>query len=94
MENGKSVGRKLYAAIDSLVDEMNQKYRLCTGEDADGRINDLKFKRALTDHVQDLVKFRKTSEKFLDAELSEITYEIRMEVSSTTMRMLEVKKLI
>ena len=94
MENGKSVERKLYAAIDSLVDEMNQKYGLCISEDAHRRINDLSFKRALTDHVQNLVKFRKTSEKFLDAELAEITYEIRMEVSSTNMRMCEIKKLI
>jgi hypothetical protein len=94
MENGKSIGRKLYAAIDSLVDEMNQKYGLCISEDADRRINDLSFKRALTDHVQNLVKFRKTSEKFLDAELAEITYEIRMEISSTNMKMLEIKKLI
>ncbi|MCL5117300.1 MAG: hypothetical protein M1124_00530 [Candidatus Marsarchaeota archaeon] len=94
MENGKSIGRKLYAAIDSLVDEMNQKYGLCISEDANRKINDLSFKRALVDYVQDLVKFRKTSEKFLDAELAEITYEIRMEISSTNMKMLEIKKLI
>ena len=94
MEKGKSIELKLYKAIDSLVDEMNQKYNVCAEEDINTKIQDIEFKKQLAEHIQNLVKFRKTSEKFLESEFADIMYNINIEISSNSMKTVDIKKTI
>jgi len=94
MEIGKQIEIKIYKAIDILVDEMNQKYGITSKDNTELKLNDLYFKKALIDHILNLIKFRKTSERFLEDELNEVRYEINLEVSSQSLKQISIRKLI
>ncbi len=94
MEIGKQIEAKLYKAIDALVNEMNQKYGINSENSTELKLNDLYFKKAVIDHIQNLIKYRKTSERFLEDELNEVKYEINLEISSQNLKQLSIRKLI
>lgn len=95
METGKQIESELYDAIDSLVNEMNQKLGISEKKsDADLKLNDLYFEKALIAHIKNLVEYRKVSERFLEDELIEIKYEISLELSCQNLKQTNIKKLI
>ncbi len=94
MEIGKKIEIKIYGAIDILVNEMNQKYGINSKDNTELELNDLYFKKELIDHILNLIKFRKTSERFLEDELNEVRYEINLEVSSQSLKQISIRKLI
>ncbi|MCL4383466.1 MAG: hypothetical protein M1168_01400 [Candidatus Marsarchaeota archaeon] len=95
METGKQIESELYDAIDSLVNEMNQRLGISEKKsDADLGLSDLHFEKDLITHIKNLVEYRKISERFLEDELIEIKYEISLELSCQNLKQTNIKKLI
>lgn len=80
-----STERELSRIVDGMIGEANTKYGADLSEEKqiERRIRDIRLREELVLQLQEEIRCKKISERFMDESLKDIRYEIVKEISSS-----------
>ena len=79
--------RKLCEGLDSLISDIDKEYgsELSGEDELLRRLSNINLRKQLIAQIKDTVRCRKLSERFMDEQLAERSYEVRTKVNASAL---------